>query len=138
MIESSDITEESIVSGNTGYNPPKIERASIGSITIYEVTDLELDVLKKGDDGGIKLASASFCLSAFLSLLITILTCTLDTQFKRGFFVASCIFFGLIGIALSLMWWSSQKHTDSIYRMIKKRSHGAESMSLEQQKQKPY
>lgn len=113
--------EEAIVSGNTGYKPPVIERASIGSITIYEVTDLELADLKKGDDGGIKLASASFCLSASLSLLIAILTCTFDTQFKRGVFVASCIFLGVIGIALSVMSWISKKHTDSIYETIKKR-----------------
>ncbi|MCJ2380669.1 hypothetical protein MUN53_08615 [Parabacteroides sp. AGMB00274] len=116
--------EEAIVSGNTGYKPPVIERAAIGSIVIYEVTDLELADLKKGDDGGIKLASASFCLSSSLTLLTTILTCTLDTQFKQGCFVASCAFLGLIGVVLSIMSWFSKKHTDRIYETIKKRKPG--------------
>lgn len=113
--------EEEIVSGNTGYKPIAVERGVIGYITIYEVTDLELENLKKGDDGGIKLVLASFCLSASLSLLITILTCTFDTQFKQGVFVTSCVFLGLIGVVLSIMSWFSKKHTDCIYETIKKR-----------------
>lgn len=113
--------EEAIVSGNTGYKPLAVERGAIGSITIYEVTDLELEDLKKGDDGGIKLAGASFCLSASLSLLIAILTCTFDTQFKQGVFVTSSVFLGVIGVVLYVMYLFSKKHTDCIYEKIKKR-----------------
>lgn len=105
----SDYNEEPIVPGNTGYKPPKIERASIGSITIYEVTDLELDVLKKGDDGGIKLNVSFFCLSACMSFIISILTCTFDTDFKYGCFLISTFFLGFIGILYLISYFRSNK-----------------------------
>lgn len=117
----SDYNEEPIVPGNTGYKPPKIERASIGSITIYEVTDLELDVLKKGDDGGIKLNVSFFCLSACMSLIVSMLTCTFDTDFKLGCFLTTTVFLGIIGIVCLISYCFSKKYTDDTYKTIKKR-----------------
>lgn len=124
MKESSDYNEEPIVSGNTGYKSPKIEKGAIGSITIYEVTDMELDILKEGDDGGIKLNVFFFCLSACMSFIISILTCTFDTDFKYGCFLTSTFFLGFIGILYLISYFRSNKKTDNIYKSIKARKPG--------------
>lgn len=125
MKESSEHNEEPIVSGNTGYTQPKIERGAIGSITIYEVTDTELDILKEGDDGGIKLNIFFFCLSACMSLIISILTCTFDTEFKYGCFLTSSVFLGLISFWYLFLYFRGGKKTDNIYKSIKARMQGS-------------
>jgi hypothetical protein len=100
---------------------PEIRRARIGQLTIFDVTESELDIVEKGSPDSIYLNFAIFLLSTAISLTVVLLTTVINSNRVLMVFVV-CIVVGYSGGALLLLLWCRSRNsvTDCI-RAIRKR-----------------
>jgi Na+/melibiose symporter-like transporter len=102
---------------HSGEKSVRIKRGKVDSLSLYEITDYELDVLEKGSPGSIYLNFGIFLLSTSLSLLVALLTTEIKSD--RVFTVFTVIVvLGVIGGSVLLFLWYSSKETVSV--IIKK------------------
>lgn len=101
--------------------PPAIVRGKIGKLTIYEVSESELETLERGSPVALYLNFAIFLLSIGLSFLLTLFTATIGSQ--RTFTVLVVIStVGLVGGAVLLgLWLHSRQSIRAIGRRIRDR-----------------
>lgn len=112
-------TTSPIVSGEIKYkSDPDIVTKRIGKIIIYQITETELKILKDGSDGGIYLNISIALFSIFLSLLISIFTCTFSSDFIKGIFYTITIISILSGFCFLSLWYKSESKTELLYKKI--------------------
>lgn len=99
----------------------KIKRGKVDSLSLYEITDHELDMLERGSPSSIYLNFGIFALSTSSSFLIALLTTTIIADRIFTTFVAVVIIGGLSGIILCVLWFRSRRATSALIRRIKQR-----------------
>lgn len=113
------MTEELVQSNDTAF--PVIKRGSVPSLSLYEVTDYELDVLEQGSPAGLFLNFGIFLLSVGLSF--TLAVTTVDIADDRLFIIYSIL--SVVGIALGviliLLWFRFRKSTKHVCTKIRGR-----------------
>ena len=108
-------------------NQVTINRGRINSLTIYEITEDELDKLEKGDTDTIDLNFAIFALSVASSFLITLLTTKIESIKTFNIFLVVVIVGFFSALILLVRWWKNRKNTGLIVSKIKKRIDQAKS-----------
>lgn len=106
---------------NTGFNKVRIVRGRVDSLSLYEITDTELDILEKGSPNSIYLNFGIFLLSVGISFLISLLST--DIQSSRTFtvFVVLCSVGLLGGLFFILLWHKTKSKVTGVVKKIKER-----------------
>ena len=100
---------------------PEIRRAKIYQLTVYDVTDTELEILERGTPDSLYLNFAIFLLSSALSFSVALFTSTIS---NTNIFIVIVVFtiVGYIGGAfLFLLWRRSHTSVTKCAEGIRKR-----------------
>lgn len=103
-----------------------INRGRLGSITIYEITDDELEAILKGKGDSVFLNFAIFLLSTSISLIIVLITTPIPSEVTRIVFIVSSIVGAVAGMMLLILWWRSRDNIDRVVAKIKARITGVQ------------
>ena len=119
MAEEKSVMDQQ--ENNTGQNELRIVRGRVDSLSLYEITDHEFDVLEKGSPESFHLNFGIFLLSSGLSFLVTLLS--QDIQQTRIFIVFVVISsVGIIlGSFLISQWYRTKNKQTDIVRKIRQR-----------------
>ena len=100
---------------------PEIKRARFDQLTIYEVSESELEILERGSPDSLYLNFSIFLLSSAITLTISLITLTiLDIYLYTAFVVFAGIGY-VVGILLLLLWWKSHVSVTKCIETIRKR-----------------
>ncbi|MFA6715294.1 MAG: DUF3395 domain-containing protein [Victivallaceae bacterium] len=99
----------------------EIRRGRIRELSIYEVSDTELNMLAHGGTGTIMLTFAVFLLSVAISFTIALLSASISPGKTYTFFMASTIIGYSIGFILLIFWIWQFKGTSNVVRTIRSR-----------------
>ncbi len=109
---------------SSGSNGVEIRRGRVDSLSIFEITEAELDSLAKGSPGSIFLNFGIFLLSVGTSFLATLLTVEIASLFKFAVFVVLATV-GLVGGAFLLLLWRRLRHeVEDVVSKIRDRVDG--------------
>lgn len=110
-------TEQSTESTNIN-----VTRGKYDSITLYEITDYELDTLKKGSPTSIYLNFSIFLLSTAISFLITLITGSYQsTSIEFVIFTIICVVGFIVGIILLILWFRNKSDMKDLCDKIENR-----------------
>ena len=109
------------VDDNTGQNELKIKRARFESISLYEITDHELDLLERGTPNSTNLNLAILCLSVGSSFLATLLTTKVDSETVFIIFVVMVVFGIGVGVVLMVIWFTKRSELADLVKRIRNR-----------------
>ena len=115
--------------GGTGTNEPRIVRGRVDSLSLYEITDHELDILEKGSPNSIYLNFSIFLLSVGASFSATLLTTEIQSDRIFDFFVIICAVGIFGGFFLLLVWYRMKSELTDVVKRIKGRISAAETPS---------
>lgn len=104
----------------TGTNDPKIRRGKVDSLTLYEITDYELNTLERGSPSSTYLNFSIFFISMGASFLISLLAADLSARV----FIVFCIATGIglsIGLVLFTIWWKMGSDLGVVCEKIRER-----------------
>lgn len=104
-----------------GEQLPEIRRARLGTLTIYEISEAELETLERGLPASLFLNFSVFLVSVAVSFSITLATTAIASNRTFQVFVIVTILGYLTGLVLFAMWWISYKSTANITRIIRER-----------------
>lgn len=94
---------------------PAIRRVRVSELTIYEISETELDILERGSPDSLYLNFAIFLLSSAIALTISLLTTTPLSPNVYIIFVVFIIVGYLSGFLLLLLWrWNHTSVSDCI------------------------
>jgi len=93
----------------------------VDSITVYDVTDSELQDLERGTPGNIFLSFAIFLLSSAVSFTVALFTTDITSTRTFCVFVIIASIGGIGGLVLLGMWKKSKETTSIIIERIRKR-----------------
>lgn len=100
---------------------PAIRRARLGQLTIYELSENELEVLEKGSPSSTILNFSIFLLSIAISFLVSLLTTTItDNRVYVTFLVITIIGF-ILGILFLIVWFQKYRSSTNIANQIRNR-----------------
>ena len=120
---------------DSGLDSVTVRRAKVDSLSLYEVTEPELQDLERGGPATLYLNFAIFLLSTAISFLIAVLST--EIQSTRTF----CVFVivtvaGFIGGGILIMIWNrSRQTTREIIKRIKARMPGDNTVDLDAQQE---
>ncbi len=100
----------------------RVRRGPIDSITVYEVTEQELDDLERGGDGGTYLNFALSLISIALSFLIALTTTTIASDRKYTTFVIVSVGSTLGALVFLVLWWRNRKSVKEVIAEIRDRA----------------
>jgi multidrug transporter EmrE-like cation transporter len=104
-----------------GNIQPRIVRGQVDSLSLFEITDYELQLLEQGSPNNIYLNFAIFFLSIAISFFITLLTVKIDSlRVYLAFFVFTVVGFSIGGV-LAFLWYRSRTHVRALVHKIKAR-----------------
>lgn len=99
----------------------QIDRARLDSITVYEVTEDELEIIERGTPTSNYLNFSIALLSIFVAFFITLLTVEIENDRTFLFFLATTIITLIVGVILLIMWIRSNRSSVSIFSKIRAR-----------------
>lgn len=102
---------------------PKIVRGRVDSLSLYEVTDYELQILEQGSVGATYLNFAIFAISIASSFLVSLLTATIDSTKVFVVFINIVIIGYSFGVLLLVLWMKTRKSQSKVIERIKERCH---------------
>lgn len=100
---------------------PAIRRAPIAQLTIYEISEAELEILARGSANSVYLNFAIFLLSVSASFLIALLTTTITSHKTFTIFVVIAVVGAIGGILLLILWSKTRKSISDLVQTIKRR-----------------
>jgi hypothetical protein len=108
-------------SENEGAVQPRIVRGPVDSLSLYEITDYELDLLEQGSPNSIFLNFGVFFTSIAISFLVTLLTVKIESTKVFILFVV----FAVVGFAgggvLLVLWYRTRSRISGLMRKIRAR-----------------
>ncbi len=100
---------------------PEVIRGKFGKLTIYEITDYELELLGKGSHDSLYLNFAIFLISTAIAFLIALLTTNITSPNPYLFFLTVTII-GFLGSAfLFMLWFRNRRSISQVVETIQKR-----------------
>ncbi|MDF1723145.1 MAG: hypothetical protein P1U59_01430 [Alcanivorax sp.] len=105
----------------SGENDFKVIRGRVGSVSLYEITDSELDLLEKGSPSSIYLNFAIFLSSIGFSFLVTLLATPIAEIKTFTTFLVFTIIGLLGGFLLFIIWWRMRGEVSDVVHKIKRR-----------------
>ncbi len=117
---------------DSGVGEVRVRRARVDSLSLYEVTESELNDLTTGGNGSLFLNFAIFFLSMALALLIALKTTTISDNRTFDVFVLATLVSSVAGVVLLVLWWKSWESTRSVVARIKARMPADDGMDLDE------
>ena len=105
----------------TGQTDVKVVRGRVDSLSLYEITDYELDVLEKGSPTPFYLNLAIFLLSVGCSFAIALFTASIEPATTHTAFVVLCSAGIAGGLLFLLLWFYTKSEVASVVNKIKAR-----------------
>lgn len=103
-----------------------VDRARLGSITVYDVTEDELEMIERGTPSSNYFNFSIALLSIFSSFLITLLSTKIESDRTFMFFLFTAIITFIVGGILFLLWFKSRDSVKNIFRKIRARKNSDE------------
>lgn len=100
---------------------PEIRRGRIGSLTIYDVSEGELEILERGSPDSIYLNFSIGLLSNCVSFLIALATTSATSLSAKIFLISSTIITGINGTFLLILWFRNRRTVPGLIQRIKDR-----------------
>jgi hypothetical protein len=100
---------------------PKIKRGRLASLSLYEVTDYELEILQAGSPATILLNFAIFLLSTALSFWVAVFGTEIKDPNRYAVFMMIAIFATINGVLLLVLWWRKRGSVAQLVAKIKRR-----------------
>lgn len=118
IVETKKPEQEKI----TDEKGPKIKKGKVDSLTIYEVTEAELEIIERGSPNSTYLNLGIALLTTAISFLATLLTVDLS-QRPRLFtvFTLVTIVGFIVGGILLILWGRSKNDVDIVLKKIRDR-----------------
>jgi NADH:ubiquinone oxidoreductase subunit K len=111
--------------GKQGGKPsefmPEIGRGRVAQLTIYEISEIELETLAQGAANSIYLNFAIFLLTVSVSFTIALLSTNIASNRVFTVFVVIAVVGAIGGIFLLLLWFRTRKSISDLMHTIKER-----------------
>ena len=129
MIMSKEYTEGDLnqgqienrqTDGGSGDVMLPVRRGRVDSLSLYEVTESELDALERGDGNSVELNFAIGLLSVMVTLVVALFTTNMSDLTKLCF-VSAILITGLLGAFLLLKWWKNRHEISNLVKKIRSR-----------------
>ncbi len=100
---------------------PAIHRVRVEKLTIFEITEGELEALERGSPESLFLNMGVATSSVAISFLVTLTTTSIANLGVFCVFVILCVVGSLAGITFGLLWWRSRTTVRNVSREIRSR-----------------
>lgn len=100
---------------------PAIHRVRLDRLTIFEITEAELEALERGSPESLFLNLGIAALSIASSFLIALQTTRIDDTKAFCVFVVVCVIGFVAGITFGFLWWQSRRSLKNVAREIRSR-----------------
>jgi hypothetical protein len=100
---------------------PPIERIRLDKLTIFEITEAELDALERGSTESLFFNLAIATVSIATSFLVSLLTTVIENDRTLIVFVVICVVGFLSGLTFTLLWLQMRKSLKKVAREIRDR-----------------
>lgn len=100
---------------------PRIRRARVDSLDLYEITEDELATLEQGLPGSLYLLFSTFLLSMAVSFLITLLVTKIESDRLYIIFVVVTVIGFISGIVLLFLWIKAYRSSIPVSHKIRER-----------------
>jgi len=100
---------------------PTIEWVPLGKLTVFHVSEAELDALERGSTESLFLNLGIATLSIAISLLISLLSADIPSTKTFTVFVVVCTVCFIGGVMFVLLWWQSRKSLKKVAQEIRNR-----------------
>lgn len=100
---------------------PAIRRASIKTLTIYEISESELETLERGSPDSIDLNFSIFFLSSAVTLLLALFTTPPDSTRAFTVFTVLCTVGFVAGVYLLVRWYRNHRSISTVVTAIRLR-----------------
>ena len=104
-----------------------IRRGRVDSLNIYEVKELELELLEKGAAGSLQLNFAIFLFSIASTCIAAVATADFKSDLVESIFVFTIVVGFIFGTYLMLSWWRTRQSITKVISTIKSRLNGESS-----------
>jgi hypothetical protein len=100
----------------------RVTRHKVDSLTIYEVTEPELDEIEKGSPTSLHLNFSIFLVSTAISFFIALVTCNFENKLITfHIFLEISITFFILGVVLFSNWFRHRKDVNRVIDKIRQR-----------------
>jgi hypothetical protein len=106
---------------NEGSVHPRIVRGQVDSLSLYEITDYELEILEHGSPNSILLSFAICFISVALSFLTTLLTVKIESIYLFLIFLVFTVVGLAAGIVLIVLWYRTRSQVGGVGKKIRAR-----------------
>jgi len=106
---------------NEGFIAPRIVRGQVDSLSLFEITDYELELLEQGSPNAIYLNFAIFFVSIAISFLSALLTVEIKSQNIFTIFVVLTVVGFSVGGILIILWIKTRTKLSALLLKIKAR-----------------
>jgi len=100
---------------------PAIHRVPLARLTIFEITEAELEALERGAPESLLLNLAIAALSIAASFSIALVTARIESTRAFCVFVVVAAIGYVAGIAFGLLWWQSRRSSKAVAAAIRSR-----------------
>ena len=116
---------------HSSYTDPRIRRGKVDSLSLYEITESELETLEKGSPSSLFFNLSIALISISCSFLVALLSTEIASDRTFTVFVV-IVAVGLIaGGVLGVLWWRTRKDVSEIISRIKERMPLEEDSEME-------
>ncbi|MBN2424519.1 MAG: hypothetical protein JXB44_05810 [Calditrichaceae bacterium] len=106
---------------NEGFIQPRIIRGQVDSLSLFEITDYELEILEQGTPNSLYLNFAVFFISMAVSFLTSLMTIEIsDIRIFIIFTLLTIVGFS-IGVILLILWYRGRTKISNVIDKIKAR-----------------
>lgn len=100
---------------------PEIRRGRFDRLTIYEVSETELEIIEKGSPSSLYLNFSIFLLSTGTTFLIALFTTNIASVKVFSVFVIITVIGFILGLLLLILWLRTRKSVSATVCLIKRR-----------------
>lgn len=100
---------------------PAIHRVRLEKLTIFEISESELEALERGSPDSLFLNLAIAVISVAVSFSITLATADIESNRTFVVFVIVTVISYIASVTLGLLWWTSRANLKSVAREIRGR-----------------
>jgi hypothetical protein len=100
---------------------PAIHRVRLDRLTIFEITESELEALERGSPESPYLNMGIAVLSVAVSFYISLATATIDSIKTYCLFVIVTVVGYLAAVTFGLLWWQSRRSLKKVAQEIRSR-----------------
>jgi hypothetical protein len=110
----------------------RIRRGKVDSLSLYEITESELETLERGSPSSLFFNLSVALISTSCSFFISLMSAEITSDRTFMVFVVIVVVGGVAGFVLGLLWWRTRQDVGEIILRIKKRIPSEDDERIEQ------